>query len=206
MKPVRGASGRFSAAPSISRRSGEIAISFGPKQDTGIHPARNGGWIRRHWWKSPPRNRPPATRVIRGKKSLLPGWMYVPVHQSRSCLRNASPSRRRNGRRATRTGLAAVCEPWAGSGIANASASVSNGAGGGLPNEPFRVVLRLVPGLFYVKCLQRRMFYVFHAFSRASVYMRTTPNISPTPAYRPWNTQNTWNKECFQYREAFHVF
>jgi hypothetical protein len=70
----------------------------------------------------------------------------------------------------------------------------------------FRVVLRLVPGLFYVKCLERKNVPRILRASRAHVYKRPTPGITPIHAYRPWNTQNPWNKERFQYREAFHVF
>ena len=198
MKPARDASGRFSAAPSISRHSREIAISFGPKQDTGIHQARNGGSIRRHWSESLPRDRPPATRAIRGKKSSLPGWRSVPVHQSRSCLRNASPSRRHNGRRATRTAWPLLASLGLGA-LSRTRARASRMAlEEGYPLKPFRVVLRLVPGLFYVKCLERKNVpRVLRLFARTRIRGRNTRHFSYTRVLT-WNTQNTWNKECFQ--------
>jgi hypothetical protein len=39
--------------------------------------------------------------------------------------------------------------------------------------------LRLVPGLFYVKCLGRKDVPRFHVFSRARVYAVAMPDISP---------------------------
>jgi hypothetical protein len=66
----------------------------------------------------------------------------------------------------------------------------------------FRVVLRLVPGLFYVKSLEERMFHVFHVF-RAHAY---TGAHSPTlllyarinhGTRRTRGTKNVFNRlEC----------
>lgn len=80
---------RFCAAPSTSRHSREIVISFGPKRDTDTHPVRNGGWIRPPWPKSPPKNRLLVIKATPGKKSSGHGWKFVRTRLFRKCWKNA---------------------------------------------------------------------------------------------------------------------